>query len=58
VWITVVATGYGERREPRHELSSFREPAGEPRVRRTVPDRRPARVSAGEVEVPEFIPRF
>jgi cell division protein FtsZ len=58
VWITVVATGYGERREPRQELSSFREPVGEPRVRRTAPDRRPARVSAGEVEVPEFIPRF
>ena len=58
VWITVVATGYEERREPRQERSSFREPAGEPRVRRTAPERRPARVSAGEVEVPEFIPRF
>jgi cell division protein FtsZ len=58
VWITVVATGYEERREPRQERSSFREPAGEPRVRRTIPERRPARVSAGEVEVPEFIPRF
>jgi cell division protein FtsZ len=58
VWITVVATGYGERRPPREERSPFREPAGEPRVRRTAPERRPARVSAGEVEVPEFIPRF
>ncbi len=58
VWITVVATGYGERRAPREEHSPFREPAGEPRVRRTAPERRPARVSAGEVEVPEFIPRF
>ena len=58
VWITVVATGYGERRAPREERSPFREPAGEPRVRRTGPERRPARVSAGEVEVPEFIPRF
>ena len=58
VWITVVATGYEERREPRQEGSPFREPAGEPRVRRTAPERRPARVSAGEVEVPEFIPRF
>ena len=58
VWITVVATGYGERRAPREERSPFREPAGEPRVRRTAPERRPARVSAGEVEVPEFIPRF
>jgi cell division protein FtsZ len=58
VWITVVPTGYAERREPRQERSPFREPAGEPRVRRTIPERRPARVSAGEVEVPEFIPRF
>jgi cell division protein FtsZ len=58
VWITVVATGYEERRAPREERSPFREPAGEPRVRRTAPERRPARVSAGEVEVPEFIPRF
>ena len=34
VWITVVATGYGEPRAPRREQSAFREPAGEPRVRR------------------------
>jgi cell division protein FtsZ len=51
VWITVVATGYGEKRPPRQEQSSFREPAGEPRVRRVT-----SRVS--EVDVPEFIPRY
>ena len=34
VWITVVATGYGEPRTPRREQTGFREPAGEPRVRR------------------------
>ena len=39
VWITVVATGYGDRRPPRREeegrgLSGFSEPRGEPRVTR------------------------
>jgi cell division protein FtsZ len=53
VWITVVATGYGERRLPRREQTGFREPAGEPRVRRVGA---PSRVS--EVDVPEFIPRY
>jgi len=58
VWITVVATGYGERRQRREERpGSFREPAGEPRVSRT-PRRVPTRVSAGDVDVPEFIPRY
>jgi cell division protein FtsZ len=59
VWITVVATGYGERpvvrAEPRREGSGLREPAGEPRVSRV---RTPARASAMDVDVPEFIPRF
>ena len=55
VWITVVATGYGERRPPRREeenrgLSGFTEPRGEPRVRR--------QRSSIDVDVPEFIPRF
>ena len=52
VWITVVATGYGERRPPREERSPFREPVGEPRVRRV---NTPSRVS--EIDVPEYIPR-
>jgi cell division protein FtsZ len=65
VWVTVVATGYGEpdrrrrdeqvfggrsgREEPVRQL---REPRGEPRVSR-VRDRPAAR----ELDVPEFIPR-
>jgi cell division protein FtsZ len=51
VWVTVVATGYGEKRAPRREEPMLlREPAGEPRIRR-------AR-STMDVDVPEFIPRF
>ena len=64
VWVTVVATGYGEPRRRRREEQSFgartdglddpargfREPVGEPRVSR-------ARRSARELDVPEFIPR-
>jgi len=60
VWVTVVATGFGEPRprrreeEPRgrsreDERRPLREPAGEPRVSRV---RRGA-----ELDVPEFIPR-
>ncbi|HWM09896.1 MAG TPA: cell division protein FtsZ, partial [Solirubrobacteraceae bacterium] len=55
VWITVVATGYGEQRAPREERSPFSEPAGEPRVTR---NRQPARFGANEIDVPEFIPRY
>jgi cell division protein FtsZ len=54
VWITVVATGYGEKRPPREDSSPFREPIGEPRVRRT----RPQHVGVRDVDVPEFIPRY
>jgi len=63
VWITVVATGFGEQRPSRRESSVLQEPAGEPRVRRTAPE--PERAGAGasrrsamDVDVPEFIPRF
>ena len=49
VWVTVVATGYGEKRTRREEPTLLREPVGEPRVRR-------ARTM--DVDVPEFIPRF
>jgi cell division protein FtsZ len=55
VWITVVATGYEGKRPPREDHSPFREPAGEPRVHR---NRQPAYVRGGEVDVPEFIPRY
>jgi cell division protein FtsZ len=57
VWVTVVATGYGESRPPRQRPAderparpALREPAGEPRVRRQTR-------SALELDVPEFIPR-
>ena len=60
VWITVVATGYGEERPRRRE----REPAvpesvdAEPRVTRA-PARNPmAPNRLGDIDVPEFLPRF
>jgi cell division protein FtsZ len=55
VWVTVVATGYGEKRPAREERErrpSLREPAGEPRVSRMRRD------TGIDVDVPEFIPRF
>jgi cell division protein FtsZ len=65
VWVTVVATGFGERPRRRREedtwgsrsriepepVGGFREPAGEPRVSRG------RERSAREMDVPEFIPR-
>src|ERR671936_522304 len=56
VWITVVATGYGDRKPPegRPRRDGFREPLGEPRVTRT----RDRMARSTDVEVPEFIPRF
>jgi cell division protein FtsZ len=68
VWVTVVATGYGDqraRRAARDELGAagiatpLREPAGEPRVARTSPPRERPRVGTGarELDVPEFMPR-
>ena len=48
----MVATGYGEKRPPREEQAPFREPIGEPRVRRVTSSR------VSEVDVPEFIPRY
>jgi cell division protein FtsZ len=62
VWVTVIATGYGDGRprlrEPARDRAgetgrSLREPAGEPRVSRA----RPTRSSPMELDVPEFIPR-
>jgi cell division protein FtsZ len=65
VWVTVVATGYGDQRPRRSEPERFgrsepapperrhdlAEPAGEPRVRRM------RREPALDLDVPEFIPR-
>jgi cell division protein FtsZ len=66
VWVTVVATGYGNgrpaRREPEQRFgaiersesrSAFREPRGEPRVSRV----RRSYDAPVELDVPEFIPR-
>jgi cell division protein FtsZ len=60
VWVTVVATGYGDRpqrREPR-ERDRLREPAGEPRVRRAREREKVSTRSGVDVDVPEFIPRY
>jgi cell division protein FtsZ len=61
VWVTVIATGYGDgharRRETlrdrvQEDAPRLREPAGEPRVSRARP-----RSSVMDLDVPEFIPR-
>jgi cell division protein FtsZ len=66
VWVTVVATGYGAK----GSRPQLREPAGEPRVKRTSPSARDTRPSRGDrqsrrsglavsdLDVPEFIPNF
>jgi len=62
VWVTVVATGYGEQIAPRHDdgRRSLREPAGEPRVSRMnrPAERERREPSRMEVDVPEYIPRY
>jgi cell division protein FtsZ len=66
VWVTVIATGYGDGRPRRRESErslvgerngleprrSVREPGGEPRVSRTR-----TRQTGQELDVPEFMPR-
>jgi cell division protein FtsZ len=52
-WVTVVATGYGDRPTRRSTVGDFREPAGEPRVRR----RDTAGLGTGDFEIPEFVPQ-
>ena len=67
VWVTVIATGYGDGRSRRRDLGreragsddrardrgqSLREPAGEPRVSRVR-----QRSGSLDLDVPEFIPR-
>ncbi len=63
VWVTVVATGYGDEGR-RKSVNRLREPAatGEVKVQRTAPPR-PSRerrggLSVDELEVPEFLPNF
>jgi cell division protein FtsZ len=60
VWVTVVATGYGDRPQyraaPREDRSESRIPADhEPRVRRGRERERGSTLS--DIDVPEFIPR-
>jgi cell division protein FtsZ len=56
VWVTVVATGYGDRPLPRAPRREHSIPAdAEPRVRRTR-DRKSAGMLS-DIDVPEFIPR-
>ncbi len=68
VWVTVVATGFGEPRQRRRDVDRtsaradwredvLREPRGEPRVSRVRERDRPARHAPTEFDVPEFIPR-
>jgi cell division protein FtsZ len=66
VWVTVVATGFGDARPPRRDpdrmglparpteraATTLREPAGEPRVSRVR-----QQSSSREFDVPEFMPR-
>jgi cell division protein FtsZ len=52
-WVTVVATGYGDRPTRRGTTASFREPAGEPRVRRGSENAD----LAGDFDIPEFVPQ-
>jgi cell division protein FtsZ len=65
VWVTVVATGYGAK----GSHPQLREPAGEPRVKRTGPlaprdgvsardTRRRGGLAVSDMDVPEFIPNF
>jgi cell division protein FtsZ len=56
VWITVVATGYGDPRTARRAArrDELAEPVGEPRVSRLGERRR----STIEVDVPEYVPRI
>jgi cell division protein FtsZ len=49
-WVTVVATGYGDRPTRRSGAREFKEPAGEPRVRRTRDD------ASVDFDIPEFVP--
>jgi cell division protein FtsZ len=47
-WVTVVATGYGDQPRRRSGATTLREPAGEPRIRRTRDE--------FDLEIPEFVP--
>ncbi|HUA11029.1 MAG TPA: cell division protein FtsZ [Solirubrobacteraceae bacterium] len=54
VWVTVVATGYGDRGR-RKSVRSMHEPAGEVRIKRAAPPA-PALKRERDFDVPEFLP--
>jgi cell division protein FtsZ len=65
VWVTVVATGYDERRRRAADGRGLSEPTGELRVKRTSRPaapmaagsrRRGASLTVAELDVPEFMP--
>ncbi len=63
VWVTVVATGYGDQGRRKSVSSRFKEPAGEVRAQRgnapaPAPPRETRRGGLDELEVPEFLPNF
>ncbi len=51
-WVTVVATGYGDRPTRRSSATTLREPTGEPRVRRGGGSE-----LSSDFEIPEFVPQ-
>ena len=62
VWVTVVATGYGDRPVFRAGPKSDLADADEPRVRRTGREPTSSRPvsngnALGDIDIPEFIPR-
>jgi cell division protein FtsZ len=61
VWVTVVATGYGDEGR-RKSVARLKEPAaGEVKVQRNLPpapSRRRGGLAVDELEVPEFLPNF
>ena len=61
VWVTVVATGYGDRPQyrakPREEGQSRIPADAEPRVRRGAHPERSGAGALSDVDVPEFVPR-
>ena len=63
VWVTVVATGYGDAPSPLAKRAALQEPIGEPRVQRgasrrpPAPRTEPGGLRVGELDVPEFLPR-
>ena len=59
VWVTVVATGYGDEGRRKSVNRMMQQPAGEFRVKRGTPPRpAPRRAGLDELDVPEFIPNL